>query len=134
MKSLFRCISVTAVLFAALLVGGSQQLFAQEHVVSPDAIQHQLVDSAVQRQKNINTLNTFFGSASAQKALRSAGMSSEQVKRAVAQLSDSELAQLATKADHAQKDFAAGALTNQQITYILIALATAVIVIILVKA
>ena len=44
-----------------------------------------------------------------------------------------ELAKLAQQTRHVQNDFAAGVLTNQQITYILIALATAVIVLIAVR-
>jgi predicted ArsR family transcriptional regulator len=118
----------------ALFTGLPQHLVAQEHVVSPDAIQQQLVQSAAQRSQNVDALHQFFGSASAQKTLKTAGISSVEVKNAVAQLSDQELAQLAGKAGRAQQDFAAGALTNQQITYILIALATAVIVIVLLKA
>ncbi len=135
MTPLFRSsFRLTAVLLVALFSGVPNQLLAQEHVVSPEAIQQQLVSSAQQHDRNVEKLNQFFGSESAQKALKSAGMSSDQVKKAVSQLSDDELAQLAQKADRAQKDFAAGALSNQEITYILIALATAVIVIILIKA
>ena len=47
---------------------------------------------------------------------------------------DEELARLAARTDKVQRDMAAGALTNQQITYILIALGTAVLVLILVKS
>jgi hypothetical protein len=132
---LFRnSVRFTAVLLVALFTGVPQQLIAQEHVVSPEAIQQQLVTSAQQHDRNVEKLDQFFGSDSAQKALKTAGMTSDQVKKAVSQLSDDDLSELAKKADGAQKDFAAGALTNQEITYILIALATAVIVIILVKA
>lgn len=135
MTPLFRnSVHFTAVLLVALFTGVPQQLIAQEHVVSPDAIQQQLVLSAKQHDQNVEKLNQFFGSESAQKALKGAGMTSAQVKKAVSQLSDDELSELTKKADRAQKDFAAGALTNQEITYILIALATAVIVIILIKA
>jgi len=43
-------------------------------------------------------------------------------------------ARLAARTEKVRKDFAAGALTNQQITYIIIALATALIVVIIVVA
>jgi len=49
-------------------------------------------------------------------------------------LPDEELARLAARTEKVRKDFAAGALTNQQITYIIIALATALIVVIIVVA
>lgn len=135
MTPLFRSfVRLTSILLVALFAGLPQQLVAQEHVVSPDAIQQQLVHSAAQRNQNVEVLNQFLGSTSAQKTLKGAGISSAEVSNAIAQLSDQELAQLAGKANRAQQDFAAGALTNQQITYILIALATAVIVIVLIKA
>jgi hypothetical protein len=54
------------------------------------------------------------------------------VDRAIATLSPDELAQLAAKTNALQKDFAAGALSNQELTYIVIALATAVIVLLIV--
>jgi len=129
-----RSVRLSAVLLVALLSGVPNQLFAQEHVVSPDAIQQQLVNTAQQHDRNLATLNQFFGSESAQKSLKAAGISSRQVTTAMAQLSDQELATIAAKANRAQQDFAAGALTNQQITYIIIALATAVIILIIVKA
>lgn len=122
----------TALLMVALFSGVPQHAFAQEHVVSPEAIQQQLVKSAEARQQNAEQLNQFFGSEANQKALKAAGISSEQVTKSIAQLSDHELAQLSAKANQAQKDFSAGSLTNQQITYILIALATAVIILVLV--
>ena len=55
-------------------------------------------------------------------------------QRRARDLSDEELARLAARTDKVQRDMAAGALNNQQITYILIALGTAVLVLILVKA
>jgi hypothetical protein len=132
---LFRSfVRLNAVLLVALFTGLPQQLVAQEHVVSPDAIQQQLVQSAAQRNQSVETLHQFLGSTSAQKALKGAGISSTEVTNAVAQLSDQELAQLAAKANRAQQDFAAGSLTNQQITYIIIALATAVIILVIVVA
>lgn len=135
MTPLFRrSVRLFAFVLVALFTGVPQQLFAQEHLVSPEAIQQQLVDSAAQRSRNVETLNQFFGSDSAAKTLKTAGLSSDEVKNAVSRLSDDELSKLAAKADRAQQDFAAGALTNQQLTYIIIALATAVIIIVIVVA
>ncbi|HXH51038.1 MAG TPA: hypothetical protein VNM47_16995 [Terriglobia bacterium] len=104
---------------------------AQNHIVSPAELQQATASAAHARQQNIDKVEKFFSSEQAEKALKSAHLDAVQVKKAVPTLSDQELARLASQADKAQKDFAAGALTNQQITYILIALATAVIVIIL---
>ena len=105
---------------------------AQDHVVSPAELQQATASAACSRQQKIDKVEKFFSSEQAEKALKSAHLDAVQVKKAVPTLNDKELARLASRADKAQKDFAAGALTNQQITYILIALATAVIVLILV--
>ena len=56
------------------------------------------------------------------------------MQKAVATLSPDELARLASRTNQLQRDFAVGALTNQELTYIVIALAAAVIVLIAVKA
>jgi hypothetical protein len=103
---------------------------AQEHVVSRAELQQATVSVARTRQNNVAKVEKFFSTPQAQKALKSAHLDPVQIKQAVPSLSDQELAQLASKADKAQKNFAAGALTNQQITYILIALGTAVVVLI----
>jgi hypothetical protein len=58
----------------------------------------------------------------------------QRVQKAVVTLSPDELARLASRTNQLQRDFAAGALTNQELTYIVIALAAAVIVLIAVKA
>lgn len=104
---------------------------ARDHIVPPAELQQATASAARSRQQNIDKVEKFFSSEQAEKALKSAHLDAVQVNKAVPTLSNQELARLASRADKAQKDFAAGALTNQQITYILIALATAVIVLIL---
>jgi len=52
------------------------------------------------------------------------------VQKAVATLSPDELARLAARTNQIQRDFAAGSLTNEQLTYIVIAIGAAVIVLI----
>jgi uncharacterized DUF497 family protein len=130
----FRFLRLSTAVLMVVLFSGLPQAFAQEHIVSSPAIQQELINSAAKHDQDTKALSEFFGSESAQKALKNAGISSEQVKNAVSQLSDDELAQLAAKANKAQRDFAAGSLTNQQLTYIIIALATAVIILIIVVA
>jgi len=49
-------------------------------------------------------------------------------------LNDQELARLAARAEKANSDFAAGSLTNQELTYIVIALGTAVLILVIVAA
>ena len=111
-----------------------QDLLAQEHVVSAKDLHRDLVAAAQARQGNQAKVLKFFSSEQANKALKSANLPYEKVQKAVSQLSDDELARLAATTERVPNDFAAGALTNQQITYIIIALATAVLILILVAA
>ena len=118
-------------LFAAS-VAFPQGLSAQEHVVSSADLQKDVVTAAQARQQHIATIEKFLNTPQAEQALKSANVDYKVVSSGISTLSDDELARLSARADQAQKDFAAGSLTNEQITYIIIALATAVIVLILV--
>jgi hypothetical protein len=103
---------------------------AQDHVVSPTELQQAAASKARTRQENIAQVQSFVSSQPVQKAMKTARLDPVQVRKAVPTLSDAELARLASQSAKAQKDFAAGALTNEQLTYIAIALAAAVIVLI----
>jgi len=98
--------------------------------VSLSDLQKATLDASRARQQNVDTLNAFFSSEKAQKALKSAQMNPEQVKTAVAGLSDEELAQLATKANNAQADFAAGRLADRDLLIILVAVAALILIIV----
>jgi hypothetical protein len=56
------------------------------------------------------------------------------VEKAIPLLNDEELSRLASQCNQVERDISAGELNNQDITYILIALAAAVIVLVLVAA
>ncbi len=129
-----KCARATLACALIALCAVPQDLLAQEHVVTSSELQRQTITAAQSRQEKIQNVQKFFASERAQKALKSARIDYQKVQKAVAQMSDQELTQLAAKTATTQKDFAAGALTNQELTYIIIALATAVLVIIIVKS
>ncbi len=129
-----RCVRVALACTLIAVFAVPQDALADEHVVTPSDLHQQALAAAKSRQEKIQSVQKFFNSETAQKALKSAGMDTGKLQNAVAQMSDEELAQLAAKTGAAQKDFAAGALTNQQLTYIIIALATAVLILIIIKA
>jgi hypothetical protein len=68
------------------------------------------------------------------KTLEKTPVDLEQIQESIPFLDDAELAMLASQIDSVDDGIEAGALTNQQITYILIALATAVIILVIVAA
>lgn len=122
-------------LIGALWLSVSTMLMASsDHLVQPSDLKQALEKNTECRKANIEKLQTFFKSEVAQKALKSTRLDAQRIEKAIPFLSDEELARLATQAQNAESDFSAGALTNQQITYIIIALATAVVILIIVVA
>ena len=105
---------------------------AQDSVVTPGELRQAMVAAATSRKSNLDAVETFFSSNPARKALKSGGIDPERVRNAVSTLSADELANLAARTRKIQNDFVAGALTNQQLTYIVIALGTAVLVLLIV--
>jgi hypothetical protein len=105
-------------------------LAAQAHVVSPADLQKETMAASQARQRNLQTVTQFLSSQRAQKALRSAHMDPMQVKTAVSTLSDQELAQLASRSNKAQADFAAGRIDDRDLLIILVAIAALILIIV----
>lgn len=120
-------------LILAMALGIPADCIAADHVVSKVEIQKEIMAQARARQENALRVHDFFASEPAARALANAPFVRDQVQRAVAHLDAQELDRLASKISKVQDDFAAGALTTQQLTYIVIALATAVIILIIVE-
>jgi hypothetical protein len=104
------------------------------HVVPLTELHSAVVAAGQQRQENISHLERFFTGDSAERALQSARLNGSQIRNAIALLDDQELARLAARAGKANSEFAAGSLTNQELTYIVIALGTAVLILVIVAA
>ena len=128
-KQFFRAITV---FILATSVAIPQTLFAQaaQHVVGPAELNKAAVEASQARQRNLNTVKEFVSSPKAQQALKSARVNPEQVKSAVAGLSDGELARLASRVNKAQADFAAGRLSDRDLIIILIAIAALILIIV----
>jgi hypothetical protein len=109
-------------------------LAAQTQAVSPAELQEAIKNSAQTQQKNRKDVEAFFSSEPARKALKAGKIDYQRVQTAVATLSPDELSHLAARANQLQQDFAGGALNNQQMTYAIIAVATAVLVLLIVAA
>ena len=117
------------------LLAASPNAFAQapQHVVSPSDLQKATRDASQVRLKNLDTLDRFFSSVEAQKAIKDAHMNPEEVKSATAGLSDDDLAQLAARATKAQNDFKAGTLSERDLLLILVAIAVIILIIVAVR-
>jgi len=104
------------------------QSTSADHIVSSTTLQQQVESSSAARQKNVETLNRFMSTPAAEKAMRDAKIDPVQVQKAIPTLSDSELANLSSRATDAQQKFSAGALTNNMLTLIIVLIAIIIIV------
>jgi hypothetical protein len=131
MKNLFaRPFQVALVFGAVAAFTAPGHLFAENHIVSPATMQKDMITAAAARQQNQQKVIGLLNSPEGQQALKSAHMDAQQVTRAVSQLSDSELASLAARADKAQKAFAAGEMSNHDLLLILIGIAALILIIV----
>ena len=111
----------------------STRLLAQSHVVSQTDIHKELINATQTRQKNLQKVERLFASDEGLKALESARMKPEQVNAAISTLSDAELAQLASRADKLQDDFAAGRLSERDLLFIVLGIAALILIIVAVR-
>lgn len=100
------------------------------HVVSPSDLQKQAVAATQVREQNAQKVRSFLSGPVAEQAMQKAHIDAPRVRNAVANLNDQELAQLATRADKAQHDFAAGYLTTRDIALIILAVAVIILIIV----
>jgi hypothetical protein len=131
MRQLSRVVTVSVLAAVCAL---PQNLLAEgAHVVSPSDLQQAAVQASTVRRQNVEKVREFFSSEKADKALRSAHVNPEQVKNAVSTLDDAELAQLASRVNKAQADFAAGSLSDRDLIIILVAVAVLILIIVAVR-
>lgn len=103
----------------------------QDHIVPAQALDQQLVASSATRQKNIDTLQQLLARPEAQKAMHDAKVDPVQVKNAIPNLSDEDLAKLSARANNAQQEFAAGHIGPSLFTIIIIAIIVIIILIVI---
>lgn len=99
-------IAALAALLAVLLFAPAAR--AQDHLVSPDALQQRVQTNAAARQQNIQAVTNFLSSPIAERAMRTNHYDPVKVRTAIPTLSDQELSDLASRARDAQQQFAAG--------------------------
>jgi hypothetical protein len=115
------------------LYAAPSPLLAQSHVASPAEIQKQVMAAGQTRQHQEDTVKQFMSSPEAAKAIKAAGMDPERIKAAVSSLNDQELTQIASRAEKAQADFAAGTIGEHDLLLILVAIAVLILIIVAVR-
>lgn len=122
--------ATAAFLAATFVVPNNTFAQSANHLVSPSDLTRAAADASHQRQQNIDTLNQALSSSKVQNALEDAHMNPQEVESAVSRLSDQELAQLASRANKAQKDFAAGTISNHDLLLIIVCIAALILIIV----
>jgi hypothetical protein len=121
------CVSMLAMALLFGLAGVPAGAQDQQHVVSLSDLNKDAARPAQTRQSNEEAVRTLFSSDQAQKALKSANLDYQKVDKAVGQLSDEDLAKLAERSRQAQRDFAAGRISDRDLLWIIV-IALAIIV------
>jgi hypothetical protein len=103
----------------------------KQHVVSREELTKDSLRPFETRQENEAAVRRLLSSEAGQKALTTARVEYARVDKAVAQLSDEDLANLAERSRHVENDFAAGRLSDRDLLILVI---IAVLIIALVAA
>jgi hypothetical protein len=130
MKLMRKSLAVLAAA-AAFLSLPADQAAGGDHIVTPDAVQARLSETAAQRAQNVATVQEVLSTPIAEEAAATLGADLERVRAGVATLSDAELRDLAARASVLQTDPVAGALTRNQRLLVTIALVLVVIILLL---
>jgi hypothetical protein len=125
--SLFLAFGLGAILMCA------QSIIAQDHVVTSSDIKKDLQAATAERKKQLAQVDGFLSTSQAKKALGEAHLDYQQVHGAVQSLSDEDLARVSARAYQAQKDFAAGNLSDRDLILIILAIAVLVLIIVAVR-
>ena len=115
------------------LMAFPQGAIAQDHVVSSSDVKKDLQAASAARKTQLAQVDGFLATAEARKAIADAHIDYQQVHAAVQSLNDEDLARVAAKADHAQKDFAAGTLSDRDLILIILGIAVLVLIIVAVR-
>jgi len=132
-QSISSVVDFLFVLLLGLALAAPQKAFAQNHVVSSSDIQKDVAAASASRQQNLTQVESFLSSTEAQRGMKSAHINYQEVKNAVRQLSDDDLARLSARSEKAQKDFAAGTISDRDLLIILVAVAALILIIVAVR-
>jgi hypothetical protein len=114
-----------AVLFVSL---APQEAFADDHIVPLGELQNRVRSAAAERARNIADIERVLSYPAAARALQKSNVNQQQMKTAVATLSDAELARMADRARASEKDVQGGLIVG------ILALIGLIVVIIIVVA
>ncbi|HVB86082.1 MAG TPA: hypothetical protein VNK23_05370 [Candidatus Dormibacteraeota bacterium] len=125
-----RAVDLAFVILLAIVMVIPQEAFAQNHVISPSQLQRDIASASAVRQQDIREVETFLAVPGSREALASRHIDYRQVRDAVPELSNQELARLAQTSQDAQQRFTAGNITDRDMLWILIAVAVIILIVV----
>jgi len=133
MKAARHAVQFLFVMFLSILLTIPQNAWSQDHVVSPSDIQKDLAAATASRDKQVAQLESFLSLPQAQQAMKIEHVSYQEVDHAIQQLSSDDLARLSARSEIAQKDFAAGNLSNRDLIIIILGILALILIIVAVR-
>jgi hypothetical protein len=121
------CVSMLALAALLGLAGIPARAQDSQHVVSLSDLNKDAARPVQTRQANEEAVRALLSTDAGQKALKSAKLDYQRVDKAVGQLSNEDLAKLAERSRQAQRDFAAGRISDRDLLWIIV-IALAIIV------
>jgi hypothetical protein len=133
MKPLSHASQLLFVTLLTMFLAIPRNAFAQDHVVPLPDMQRDAAAASSAREKEVKQLENFLSSPTARRAMKSSHVTYSQVDDAVQQLSDDDLARLSARSEAAQKDFAAGRISDRDLIIIVLAILALILIIVAVR-
>jgi len=108
MKGRLQIMLSTTMAFVVFTVNSLPQAYAQEHIVPLKELQKRIQTDAARRATNVADIQRVLSYPAAAAALKKSNVNPDQMRAAVATLSDEELSRLADRARASEKDVEAG--------------------------
>ena len=122
------CVPALLVCLGLQLAG---QTASSDHVVPLGEMEQRIAGESAQRRANLSKVESFLSMEQVEGVLRNAKLDPQAIRAVASLLSEEELAKLAPRAESVKADIQGGALSNLELTYIVIALVTALVVVII---
>ena len=130
-KNYLCALAPAALLLPALATPARAQTRAAQpqaqHVISPDELKQDAARPAQRRQADEETVRELLNTPEGQEALRRAKVDYQRVDKAMAEMSDADMAQMGSRAREAKADFAGGAIGSTLLIVVILIIVLAIV-------
>lgn len=119
---------ITVLCLGLSLHAATPAVASQDHILPMAEMDQHIAKETKVRRDNVAKATAFFALPQVSQTLHAAKLDPKQMQQAVSLLNDSDLSRFVQRSEQARMDIEGGALNNTQLTYIVIALVTALVV------